>query len=300
MNPALERLGFGPADRVVIFHADDVGMCHGANVAFLELSRRGLVSCGSVMAPCPWFPEAADLARQQPKLDLGVHLTLTSEWDHYRWRPLSTVERTSGLLDEGGCFWHDIPQVRRHLNVTAAEAELRAQVERALAAGIDVTHLDAHMYSALIPELIASFVRLGLEYRLPVLLPRRIEANLAGLGLGEFDLSMHSAWFAQMEQMGMPVVDCVIGSLTVPNPDRDATYRTVLAALPPGLTYISLHPNTAGDIETIVPDNGHVRVEEYALLQDAGFKAFVAEQGIHIIGYRPLRDLMRSGGASCQ
>ncbi len=97
MNPALERLGFGPADRVVIFHADDVGMCHGANVAFLELSRRGLISCGSVMAPCPWFPEAADLARQQPKLDLGVHLTLTSEWDHYRWRPLSTVERTSGL-----------------------------------------------------------------------------------------------------------------------------------------------------------------------------------------------------------
>ncbi len=89
------------------------------------------------------------------------------------------------MLDEGGCFWHDIPQVRRHLNVTAAEAELRAQVERALAAGIDVTHLDAHMYSALIPELIASFVRLGLEYRLPVLLPRRIEANLAGLGLGE-------------------------------------------------------------------------------------------------------------------
>ena len=296
MNPALERLGFGPADRVVIFHADDVGMCHGANIAFLELSRRGLISCGSVMAPCPWFSEAADLARQHPELDLGVHLTLTSEWDSYRWRPLSTVDGTSGLLDEDGYFWRRIPQVRGHLNVSAAEVELRAQVERVLAAGIDVTHLDAHMYSALIPELIASYVRLGLEYRLPVLLPRRIEANLAGLGLGDLDLSMHSALFGQLEQMGMPLVDSAIGSHTVPNPERDATYRAVLAALPSGLTYISLHPNAAGDIETIVPDNGHVRVEEYALLQDAGFKAFVAEQGIHIIGYRCLRDLMRSGG----
>jgi len=300
MNPALERLGFGPADRVVIFHADDVGMCHGANVAFLDLSRRGLISCGSVMAPCPWFLEAADLARQHPELDLGVHLTLTSEWQNYRWRPISTAESTSGLLDEEGCFWRRIPQVRSHLNVKAAEAELRAQVERALVVGIDVTHLDAHMFSAMIPELMASYVRLGLEYRLPVLMPRRIEANLAGFGLGDLDLSMYTALFDQLEQMGMPLVDCVIGSLAVPNPERDATYRAVLAALPPGLTYISLHPNAGGDIETIVPDNGHVRVEEYALLQEADFKAFVAERGIHIIGYRRLRDLMRSGGASCQ
>ena len=300
MNPALERLGFGPADRVVIFHADDVGMCHGANVAFLELSRRGLISCGSVMAPCPWFPEAADLARQHPELDLGVHLTLTSEWQHYRWRPVSTVESTPGLLDEDDYFWRRIPQVRSHLNIKAAEAELRAQVERALAAAIDVTHLDAHMFCAMIPDLVGSYIRLGLEYRLPVLLPRRIEANLAGLGLGDLDLSTYSALFEQLEQIGMPLADCVIGSLTVPNPKRAATYRAMLAALPPGLTYISLHPNTAGDIETIVPDNGHVRVEEYALLQDADFKAFVAEQGIHIIGYRRLRDIMRSGGATCQ
>jgi len=300
MNPALERLGFGPTDRVAIFHADDVGLCHGANIAFLELSCQGLISSGSIMAPCPWFSEAADLARQHPDLDLGVHLTLTSEWDHYRWRPVSTVESTSGLLDEEGCFWRDIPQVRSHLNVMAAEAELRAQVERALAAGIDVTHLDAHMFCAMIPELAGGYIRLGLEYSLPVLLPRRIEANLAGLGLGDLDLSMYTAMFGQLEQMGMPLVDCVIGSLTVPNPERDAIYRAMLAALPRGLTYISLHPNTAGDIETIVPDNGHVRVEEYALLQDADFQAFVAEQGIHIIGYRRLRDLMRSGDASCQ
>jgi len=300
VNPALERLGFGSADRVVMFHADDVGMCHGANVAFLELSRRGLISCGSVMAPCPWFPEAADLARRHPDLDLGVHLTLTSEWQGYRWGPVSTAESSSGLLDEEGYFWRGIPEVRAHLNVKAAEAELRAQVERALAAGIDVTHLDAHMYSALIPELAASTIRLGLEYRLPVLMPRRIEANLVGLGLGDLDRSMPQALLGQLVLMGMPVADTLQGSLTVPNADRAATYRAMLAALRPGLTYITLHPNTAGDIETIVPDNGHVRVEEYLLLQDADFKAFVAEQGFHIIGARRLRDLMRSEGGTCQ
>ena len=177
---------------------------------------------------------------------------------------------------------------------------MRAQVERALAAGIDVTHLDAHMFCAMIPELVGSYIDLGLEYRLPVLMPRRIDANLPAIGLGDLDMSVQQGLLEQLEQMGMPLVDYFRGSLTVPNADRNATYRAMLAALPPGLTYISLHPNTAGDIETIVPDNGHVRVEEYALLQDADFKAFVAEQGIHIIGYRRLRDIMRSGGATCQ
>ncbi len=296
MNPALQRLGFRDPDRVAIFHADDVGMCHGANLAFLELSQRGLVSSGSVMAPCPWFWEAADLARRYPGLDLGVHLTLTSEWQHYRWRPLSTVDRASGLVDEEGCFWRTLPQVRRRLNVGAAEAELRAQIELTLAAGIDVTHLDAHMYLSLIPELKEACIRLGREYRLPLLLPRRIEANLAGVGLGDLDLSGLPALCEDAERLGMPVVDCLRGSLTTPDPGRRATYQAALAALSPGLTHLCFHPNRAGDIETIVPDNGYVRVEEYLLLQDADFRTFVVDQGLHLIGYRLLRDLYRSGG----
>ena len=127
------RLG---VTRAVIPHVDDLGMCHGANRAFLDLARRGLVSCGSVMVPCPWFRGIAEAGAADPSLDLGVHLTLTSEWEHYRWRPVSTASRASGLIDPDGYLWRDVASLRRHMVPEAAEAELRAQIEAALAAGI--------------------------------------------------------------------------------------------------------------------------------------------------------------------
>ena len=95
--------------RTVVLHADDVGMCHGANSAFLDLARAGRIDCGSVMVPCPWFPEIAETAAADPSLDLGVHLTLTSEWPRYRWGPISTRSRASGLLDPDGYLWRDVP-----------------------------------------------------------------------------------------------------------------------------------------------------------------------------------------------
>jgi chitin disaccharide deacetylase len=100
-----ERLG---VERALILHVDDLAMCHGANRAYLELAAAGLVTCGSVMVPCPWFREIAEAAAADPGLDLGVHLTLTSEWPHYRWQPLSTASRASGLIDDEGYFWRDV------------------------------------------------------------------------------------------------------------------------------------------------------------------------------------------------
>src|SRR5512138_455136 len=153
MKNSLSDLGFGNDSRVAIFHADDVGMCHGANAAFAELSRLGTITCGAVMVPCPWFLEAAELAARNSQLDLGVHLTLTSEWASYRWAPISTVSRRSGLIDGSGYFWRRLPMLGPKVVPEAAEAEMRAQIERALAAGIDVTHLDTHMGAALLPAL---------------------------------------------------------------------------------------------------------------------------------------------------
>ena len=148
-------------ERAAIFHVDDIGMCHGANRGFLALAERGFVTCGSIMAPCPWFREIADAAAANPSLDLGVHLTLTSEWEHYRWAPISTVSRASGLIDDDGYFWCDVASLRAHLVPEAAETELRAQIDRARLAGIDPTHIDAHMAAAMLPELLDLHVRLG-------------------------------------------------------------------------------------------------------------------------------------------
>ncbi|MCU1451263.1 MAG: uncharacterized protein JWP02_3433, partial [Acidimicrobiales bacterium] len=146
-NPALRDLGFSATDRVVVVHADDIGMCAATVDAFLELRGRGLTSSGSVMVPCPAFPDVAARARRTD-LDVGVHLTLTSEWDRYRWGPVSALDATSGLVDEEGCF-HRNQDRWTHIDPDAARTEMDAQVDRALAAGLDLTHLDCHMFSML-------------------------------------------------------------------------------------------------------------------------------------------------------
>ena len=158
----------------IVLHQDDVGMCHGANVAFSELSNLGSITSGSVMVPCPWFREAAEMAATNKKLDLGVHLTLTAEKEFYRWRPLTSAGKSSGLVDDDGYMWRDVSSVRRNANIEAVALELRAQIDFALASGFDVTHLDAHMGVTLAPEFCAIYISLGAEYRLPVLLTKKL------------------------------------------------------------------------------------------------------------------------------
>ena len=187
MSNVASLLGLPSQARIAILHVDDVGMCHGANAAFLELYRKGAVDSGSVMVPCPWFPEIAAAARNDPSLDLGVHLTLTSEWEGYRWRAISTASRSSGLLDDDGYLPRRCRPLRAQLVPEAAEVEMRAQIDRALAAGIDATHIDTHMGAALVPELLAIYLRLGREYKLPVLLPRDLASYLDRLDLGPVD-----------------------------------------------------------------------------------------------------------------
>ena len=153
-NPALTGPGLTATDRAIILHADDLGMCHAANVAFARLTEAGLVLSGSVMVPCPWFPELAAWGRAHPEADIGVYLTLTSEHSCYRWGPVSTRDAGSGLLDADGYLPRTVEALHASMSVEAAVAELRSQIERALAAGLDVTHLDTHMAAVVHPALI--------------------------------------------------------------------------------------------------------------------------------------------------
>ena len=296
-NEVLSALGLPPGRRAVIPHQDDVGMCHGANRAFFELAGAGFITCGSVMIPCPWFSEVAEQAAARSDagldVDLGVHLTLTSEWPHYRWRPLTTTSRASGLLDDHGYFWRNLKALAAACpSPDAVEAELTAQVERALAAGIDVTHLDTHMGASFLPDLLDVYVRLGERFRVPVLLPRRPETFLDELKLDIPPGPMRAA-AQRAESHGMPLVDEFRMTPGVPSAESDAAYRTMIGTVPAGLTFLSVHPNAPGDIETIVPPRAHWRTDEYRIFSSAAFREWLDGQDLEVIGFRPLRELLR-------
>ena len=286
-------LGYPPDARILIPHIDDVGVCHGANRAFAELAGQGFVTTASVMVPCPWFPETVDLMREQPELDLGVHLTLTSESRACRWRPISTTSPKSGLLDHDGFMWPDVPSVRRHADRRAVETELRAQIDAALAARIDVTHLDTHMGCAAAPEFVETYLALGREYRLPVLLPERIETYVSVLDMGPLDTPLYPRLLAEASAAGMPAIDAFLMGLAMRHLGCEEAYRQMVEQAAPGVTYVSLHCSTPGEVERLHPQDADWRIAEYQLFDHPDFLAWVAQQKVELIGFRPIRELYR-------
>jgi chitin disaccharide deacetylase len=281
----LSRLGL--TGRAVVLHVDDLGLCRGANDAFLTLAARGLVTCGSVMVPAPAFPDLAEAAAADPSLDVGVHLTLTSEWPALRWAPVSRVSPASGLTDGDGWLWPDVASLRRHLVPEAAEAELRAQIERALAAGLHPTHIDAHMAAAMLPELLDAHIRLGLEYGLVPVLPRAITFAP--------DVDRYGEAVARLDAAGLPVLDHIRGTLPVPAEQLAPSWRAVVDGLAPGVTHVALHCTTPGEIEAIAPGHAAWRTNEYALLASGALADWLAESGVTPVGYRAIQRLWRAG-----
>ena len=278
---------------VLIPHVDDLGVSHGANQAFLELAGLGFVTCGSVMPPCAWFPEMVTMAKEWPALDVGVHLTLTSESSACRWRPISTASRASGLIDGDGYMWPDVPSVRRHAKPAAVEAELRAQIEAALNAGLDVTHLDTHMGAAAAPEFAAIYVALGRDYRLPILLNRDSASYDSVLAMGPVERGFYDRLIAQLEGEGVPLIDRFAMGLGTSDLSCAETYRQIVEHAAPGVTFVSLHCNAPGDIEDLHPNDADWRIAEYQLFQDRDFLSWVAAQKVQLAGFRPMRDRYR-------
>src|SRR5262249_39809210 len=141
----VQRLGYAADQKLLIVHADDLGMAHSVNRASIKALETGLVSSASIMVPCPWLPEIAAYAKAHPQADLGLHLTLTSEWKQLRWGPVLGRERASSLVDSDGYFYSLESEAAAHMDVREAESEIRAQIERAKTLGIKPTHLDSHM-----------------------------------------------------------------------------------------------------------------------------------------------------------
>jgi predicted glycoside hydrolase/deacetylase ChbG (UPF0249 family) len=295
-NPILKKLGFDSGDRLVIIHADDVGMCQASLAAYADLVDFGLVSAASVMVPCPWFPATAAFCRGHAgdSVDMGVHVTLTSEFADYRWGPISTRDPVTGLMDKDGYFHATTEGVWRSAEATAIEGEIGAQVERALKAGIDVTHVDTHMGAVGQTEFAASYVRVALQHGIPPFLPRTAEAQLRERGVDAESTSMIARQLQVFEAQGLPLLDDIQAMPLEEPEDRVAQVKQVLADLPAGVTYLVGHPaKDTPELRAITAD-WRGRVADYQAFTSKAVADYIRDSGIHIIGWRVLRNLMRT------
>jgi len=294
MNPILQSLGFGPSDRVVITHADDVGMCHATVDAFEALARIGTLRSGAVMVPCPWFPLAADLQRKNPSFDLGVHLTLTSEFRHYRWRPLS-VGAGSGLVDGEGFFPRTIREVQERAEPGEVAAELETQVGRAFDFGMDATHVDMHMGALAHGKFLPAYLAVARHWGLPAFLPAGDRGVFAAFGMPEGCFESVEALLPSAGDF--PRIDAGVSLPLRGSGDQVEIAKRLLGETRPGLTHFILHPAVdTPELRALAPD-WEGRVGNFNALASPDFEKHLEREGIHLIGYREIRDAMRRGAS---
>jgi len=292
MSGLAQRLGFAAGERVAIVHCDDIGMCHAANQGAFEALARGPATCGSVMVPCPWFAEAAALAREHAGVDLGVHLTLNCEYRRYRWGPVLGAAAVPSLVESDGGFPAASREVAERARDDEVERELRAQVERALDAGLDVTHLDAHMGTALLPRFVGIYARLAVEFRLPVFAVRAETAALARLGAEAH--ARYDAALSELAAGGIPLLDGFdANSLHFAPGQGEAHNRARLRGLPPGVSYLICHPARAGEELAAITEDAPMRDFERGFYGGDAGRLALEREGIRTVGMRPLRDLVR-------
>ena len=273
-------------------------MCAASLQAYEDLLTTNVLSSAAVMTPCPWFLATAFSYRHRevtvPHIDLGVHLTLTAEWENYRWGPLSTNDPGSGLLDGEGYFHHQCHQVHEQAQPEAVRRELVAQIERALAAGIDITHIDSHMLCLVHPKFLPHYADLARTYRVPAFLPtpQAFRNQLGGM-LGAAESEEIAAQLDKLQEEGFPLLDhAEMMSLDQPE-NRLEEARQKLEGLPPGISYFLIHPSTDTDeLRSITPD-WRCRVADYELFRSPEWADVVRESGVKVIGWRGIRDAMR-------
>jgi predicted glycoside hydrolase/deacetylase ChbG (UPF0249 family) len=276
-----ERLGYARDAKLVIVHADDLGMTHSVNAASIKGLESGLVTSASIMVPCPWFPEMADYAKAHTDADLGLHLTLTSERVFYRWGPVASKDKVRSLVDSNGYFHLNWTETT-HIDASEVEIELRAQIERALAMGVRPTHLDSHQYRLFEngKDIFQSVLRVAHEYKLPVFLVRD--------------------WFAErpyLESSLSPddlVVDHTVTIEPGVAPEKWGDfYTTALKNLQPGVTVFIIHlafDDNEMRAATRERDTWGAawRQRDFNFFTSEEFRALVREQNIKLVTWREL------------
>ena len=289
--PALaERLGFKAADKILIINVDDVAGSHAANAAAMDTLENGLATSATIMVPCPWFPEIAAYAKSHPNSDFGLHLTHTSEWHGYKWGPVASKTEVPGLVDPQGYLWPDIMNVYSHATPEQAYIEARAQIKKALDAGIDVTHLDSHMGTLQFNEqYFQVYRRLAKEFDLPLRMGSQEVLAAAG--------GAHQR--GQLDADGVVYTDYLIHGGRNKGESMQDYWKRMLNGLKPGVTEAYIHASMPGEEIQHVTNSWKDRATEYELFtRDPEIRKILDAQGVKRIGYRALRDLQRKSRAA--
>jgi hypothetical protein len=275
-----QRLGYTADAKLLIINADDLGSCHSANVGVFECLATGTVTSATLMVPCPWAREASSRYRGE---DIGVHLTVTAEFELYRWGPIT---HAPSLLGGDGGFPRTVQDVWDHADLDEVRRECRAQIERAILWGFDVSHLDAHMGALqLRPEFFDVYLDLALDFGLPL----RMVAPAGERVIG-FPARSVAADAGAVFTDHLRLVSGGVGSRQ--------TFEKDLASLRPGVTEMFLHPAVeSAELQSLASDDWEARVDDYRMICEESWVAdAVKDAGATLIGYRPLRELARAGG----
>ncbi len=278
------RLGYPPDSKLLIIHADDLAVAHSEDAASFDALDRRAVTSASIMVPCPWLTEVAAYAKAHPDADLGLHLTLTSEWKTDRWGPVESRDKVPGLLDPDGYLWPEVAPAIQHIKADEAEREIRAQIEHAMAMGIHPTHLDSHMGTLFArPDLMAVYVKVAHVYKLPFLgvltpnLPPEVKALFSDN-------------------------DVLLDSVIIANPGVQPAnwkkfYLNAIKNLKPGLTEIIVHlAHDDAESQAVMvdhPDYGAAwRQRDYDAVTSPEFKKVLEDNHIVLVRWSDLKKLL--------
>jgi len=286
-----EMLGYKPTDRLLIINNDDAGMCHSANLATIEGLEKGLITTSTIMAPCPWMSEIAEYAKNNPERDFGVHLTHTSEWKYYRWGPVASKDKVKGLLDKDGFLHRDVMAVYANARPEEALIEGRAQIQKLIDAGVPVTHIDSHMGTVQVnPEYFKVYIQLAAEFNLPMRMASRETMERFGEGYGKLRDELVEQGFVFTDNF---IHDEVSGN-AYSRANTKEFWTNIIKNLKPGITELFIHGTILTDESRAITGSAQKRAEEFdCFVHDADIRQLLQDEGIIMIGYRPLMELQR-------
>ena len=284
-----EKLGYPAGTKVIMLHADDAGMCEEANIAIKNMLSSGVIQSTAAMPPCPKFEEMITWVIDHPDLDVGLHLSLTSEWKTYRWPSVAPLSEVPGLIDPEGKLWRSVEEVVMHASPEEVATEIRAQIEKSIALGYRPDHLDTHMgtlYGS--PAFAKEYLKIAMEYGIP--------ANAIEMS--------DTTVVAHFKAAGYPITDEMISYMagyTLPKVDfftsapnaktyeeKIGTFKELIRSLKPGLTEIIFHPSVETEQLKSITGSWQQRVWESKMFSDPDLQKFFIDEGIIFTNWKEI------------